>query len=190
MAVKVIAGRAHGRRLRVPGGGGTRPTSGLVRGALFNMLAHRGWLDDARILDCFAGSGALGIEALSRGARSAIFVESVPAAARVLRSNVVASGLAERSRVMTMPMTRAVRALGREGVVVDGVLADPPYGEHLVQQLLDEIERAGVLAEDGWIAVEHAADEPPVPGPGLALVASRRHGRTTLSLLARATEDA
>jgi 16S rRNA (guanine966-N2)-methyltransferase len=188
MAVKVIAGRAHGRRLRVPGGGGTRPTSGLVRGALFNMLAHRGWLDDARILDCFAGSGALGIEALSRGAQSAIFVESAAPAARVLRENVAASGFADRTRVMTMSMTRALRALGREGVVIDGVLADPPYGEGLVQQLVDEIERAGVLAEDGWIAVEHAADEPPVPGPGLALVTARRHGRTTLSLLARPAE--
>jgi 16S rRNA (guanine966-N2)-methyltransferase len=190
MAVKVIAGRAHGRRLRVPGGGGTRPTSGLVRGALFNMLAHRGWLDDARILDCFAGSGALGIEALSRGARSAVFVESAPAAARILRENVAASGLGERSRVLAMPMARAIRALQRENVTVDGVLADPPYGEGLVQRLLDEIERAGILAEDGWIAVEHEANEAPVPGPGLALVTSRRHGRTTLSLLARAAEDA
>src|SRR5215468_5752714 len=102
MAVRVISGRAHGRRLRVPGGGRIRPTSGLVRGALFNMLESRGWLADARVLDCFAGSGALGIEALSRGARDVVFVEAHPSVVRVLRDNVAASGFGERARILAM----------------------------------------------------------------------------------------
>src|SRR5579875_2802224 len=119
MAVRVIAGAAHGRRLRVPTGG-TRPTAGLVRGALFNMLAHRGWLDRALVLDLFAGSGALGIEALSRGVRRVVFVEANPTAARVL---------AARARVLRAPVRRALAALAAKGVLADGVLADPPYGK-------------------------------------------------------------
>src|SRR5215470_2071654 len=100
MALRVIAGGAHGRRLRVPAGGRTRPTSSLVRGALFNMLEHRGWLIDARILDLYAGSGAMGIEALSRGARAVVFVEASPGVVRTLRANLAASGFAERAEVV------------------------------------------------------------------------------------------
>lgn len=185
MAVRVIAGRAHGRRLRVPDGGKTRPTSGLVRGALFNMLEHRGWLAEARVLDLYAGSGALGIEALSRGAQSAVFVDAAPPAVRALRENLHASGFADRARVLPTSVTSALRVLAREGVGVDGVLADPPYGTGAVQQVVDGVARAGVLAADGWIAIEHRQDEAPVPPPGFVVEVSRRHGRTAITLLQR-----
>src|SRR5262250_1158551 len=112
MALKIIAGRAHGRRLRVPGGR-TRPTSSLVRGALFNMLEHRGWLAGARVIDLFAGSGALGIEALSRGARAVVFVEASTAVVRTLRGNLRVSGYARRAEVIPMAAERALRMLGR-----------------------------------------------------------------------------
>lgn len=188
--MRVISGTARGRRLVAPDGPATRPTPDRVREATFNALGSLDAVVGATVIDLFAGSGALGIEALSRGARSAVFVESAPGAAKVLRENVAASGLGERARVLAMPMTRAIRALAREGVTLDGVLADPPYGEGLVQQLLEAVLRAGVLAEDGWIAVEHETAEAPVPGPELTLVTSRRHGRTALTLLTRRTEVA
>jgi len=152
------------------------------------MLESRGWLAEARVLDCFAGSGALGIEALSRGAREAIFVESAPPAVRALRENLAASGFAGRSRVLPVDAAQALRMLGRDGVQVDGVLADPPYHTGWAQRLVDEVAAAGILADGGWIAVEHAANEPPQPPAGLAVVAMRRHGRSALSLVVRAEE--
>jgi 16S rRNA (guanine966-N2)-methyltransferase len=164
MALRVIAGRARGRRLRVPSGGQTRPTSGLVRGALLNMVEQRGWLAGATVLDPFAGSGAVGIEALSRDAGAAIFVESDPAA------------------------VRALRTLARRGAVVDGVVADPPYGAGWVERAVDAVAASGLLAPDAWIAVEHRVDEPPTPPAGHAVLQARRHGRTAVTLVARAED--
>jgi 16S rRNA (guanine(966)-N(2))-methyltransferase RsmD len=184
MAVRVISGRAHGRRLRVPAGGVTRPTSGLVRGALFDMLAHRGWLTDARVLELFAGSGALGIEALSRGARTAVFVESAPAAIRALRTNLALSGCADRAEVLPVSLARGLRALARQGRVFDGVLADPPYGAGWPRRTLDAVVAAGVLAPGGWMAIEHRVDEAAEPAAGLTVVRRRRHGNTMLTVLA------
>jgi 16S rRNA (guanine(966)-N(2))-methyltransferase RsmD len=149
------------------------------------MLEHRGWLADARVLDLFAGSGALGIEALSRGARSAIFVDDAPQAVRALRENIAASGVGDHARVLPTTVATALRTLAREGVQVDGVFADPPYARRMTQQVVDAVVAAGVLAAEGWIAVEHRADETPVAPAGLAIVVSRRHGQTTLTLLRR-----
>jgi len=154
------------------------------------MLEHRGWLTDARVLDLFAGSGALAIEALSRGAREAILVDAAPAAVRALRENVTASGLAARARIVPTSVASALRMLGREGVTVDGVLADPPYGEGQVQRVVDGVVAAGILAADGWIALEHAVDEAPSAPPGFAVAVSRRHGRTAITLLRREEEAA
>src|SRR5262245_66289707 len=148
MALRIIAGRAHGRRLRAPGGP-TRPTSSLVRGALFNMLEHRGWLAEARIVDLYAGSGALGIEALSRGARSVLFVESSANVVRTLRVNVARSGFADRADVMAASAERALRTLERLGRQVDGVIADPPYGQGRVQPLIDDLARGDLLGPGG-----------------------------------------
>src|SRR5262249_57612050 len=136
MALRVIAGGAHGRRLRVPAGGRTRPTSSLVRGALFNMLEHRGWLTDARMIDLYAGSGALGIEALSRGARAVVFVEASPVVVRTLRGNLRVSGFTRRAEVMSMVADRALRTLERRGVRVDAIVPDPPYRPRSLQPLV------------------------------------------------------
>jgi len=182
--VRVIAGRARGRRLRVPGGG-TRPTSGLVRGALLNMLEHRGWLDDALVIDLFAGSGALGIEALSRGAGRAVFVEASAAAARVLGENLATSGLGARAEIVRAPVPRALSALAARGVVADGVLADPPYGAGWAARTVTAVVASGVLGPGGWLAVEHEVGEEPAAAGDLVVVQRRRHGRTVLTLLAR-----
>ncbi len=152
------------------------------------MLEHRGWLTDARILDCFAGTGALGIEALSRGASGAIFVESSAVVVRTLRANLESAGVSERSLVMPMDVGRALRTLARDGTRVDGVLADPPYHEGWAQRVVDAVADGALLAERGWVAVEHAADERVVPRGDLVTVAERRHGSTVLTIVARGTE--
>lgn len=149
------------------------------------MLEHRGWLTDARILDCFAGTGALGIEAISRGATGAIFVESSAVVVRTLRANLDAAGMSARALVMPMDVGRALRTLARDGTHVDGVFADPPYHQGWAQRVVDAVTDAGVLAERGWIAIEHAADETVEPRGDLVMAATRRHGSTTLALLAR-----
>ncbi len=185
MALRVIAGGAHGRPLAVPRGRRTRPTAALVRGALFNMVEQRGWLADAFVLDLFAGSGALGIEALSRGARAAVFVEPEAAAVKTLRANLTRSGLAARAEVLPLGVTRALRTFARRGRAVDGIVADPPYGEGWAGRTIREVLAAGVLAPEGWIALEHRVDEPVEPSPSLVVVQRRRYGRTALTLLAR-----
>lgn len=185
MGLRVIAGAARGRVLRAPRGRATRPTSGLVRGALSNMLEARGWLAGARVLECFAGSGALGIEALSRGAREVIFIEAAPAAVRTIGANLRASGFEDRARILPWEVGRALRLLGREGTRVDGVLADPPYGGEWPTRLLRAVTESGVLADRAWVAFEHGASENlHVPEPWV-VVAVRRHGGTAVTLLVR-----
>jgi 16S rRNA (guanine(966)-N(2))-methyltransferase RsmD len=149
------------------------------------MLEHRGWLTDALIADIYAGSGALGIEALSRGARGVVFVESSATVVRTLRDNLRRSGFAACSEVIPTSAARALRALERQGRRVDGVIADPPYGQGCVQPLVDQLAGGTALASDGWLAVEHAVHEVPEERPGLAPVARRRHGDTALTLFRR-----
>jgi 16S rRNA (guanine966-N2)-methyltransferase len=149
------------------------------------MLEHRGWLVEASIIDLYAGSGALGIEALSRGARHVVFVESSASVVRTLRDNLTASGYRERADVIPTTAERALRTLERQGRRADGVIADPPYGQGHVQRVVDQVAAGQVLAAGGWLAVEHAIDEAPIGRPGLCAVASRRHGDTALTLLQR-----
>lgn len=188
MSVRILSGEARGRRLRVPGGGGTRPTPSIVREALFDVLLHRGWLAGRLVLDLFAGSGALGIEAASRGAAGVIFVEESRAAARVLAANVAAAVAAVPTEVLVMPAARALGTLARRGVSAGGILMDPPYERGLVDRTVAAVLRAGVLAPGGWLAVEHAPREPPASTSGLVVEVERRYGSTGLSIYRREEE--
>jgi 16S rRNA (guanine966-N2)-methyltransferase len=135
--MRISGGTLRGRRLHSPAGAVTRPTSDLLRQALFNVLGER--IRDARVLDLFAGSGALGIEALSRGAATATFVEANRAAALCLARNLETLALTDRSRLIALDAFRVLRDLAQEGETFTCVLIDPPYGEDLAPRTIEAL---------------------------------------------------
>jgi pantetheine-phosphate adenylyltransferase len=181
--MRVIAGSAKGRRLSTSRGVAVRPTSDKVKGALFSILESRFTLGSTEVLDLFAGSGALGIEALSRGARHATFVEQSSASVAVLRANLERCGFTQQSRVLQLPVRRALTQLQRQGAQFDTVLADPPYGHALVGRTLDDLAAAGIVRPGGWVVVEHHVEEtPPEAAGALRLTHRRRYGKTGLAV--------
>lgn len=176
--MRVIAGRLRGRRLVDAPRSGVRPTSDRVRESLFAWL---GDIEGASVLDAYAGTGALGIEALSRGARRAVFVERSQAALSVLRRNLRGLGLGgspEAVRVLRGDAVRAVRRLGRAGERFDLVLLDPPYASGELPRILTALVKTGVLADAAEVVVEASRRHPLPPVGGLALQATRRYGDT------------
>jgi len=181
--MRVIAGAAKGRRLRTVAGLSVRPTADKVKGALFNILASRCTLQGARVLDLFAGSGALGIEALSRGAVAVTFVEQAAASLRVLRENVAACRFEAATHVLPMAVERAFKHFARNGTQFDGVVIDPPYGRELVATTLAQIATQRLVRSGGWVMTEHHVDESPAEAYGpLRLTHARRYGKTGLAL--------
>jgi len=176
--LKITGGELRGRVIKAPPGLGTRPTAAKMRQALFNILGPA--VIGARVADLFAGSGALGLEALSRGAAWCLFVEKSPAVARLLRGNLEALGMTERGRVLTAGLTAAAGSLAQEGPF-DLVLADPPYGQGLVKGVLQTTLRLGLLTPGGRLVVEHAPPERTPAPAGLAAVDHRRYGQSEFS---------
>jgi 16S rRNA (guanine(966)-N(2))-methyltransferase RsmD len=178
--VRVIAGQYRGRRLIAPRGQSVRPTSDFVREALFDILHD---VEGLAALDLFAGTGAIGIEALSRGARAVVLVERSRSALSVLRRNLEAIGVEdERARVMALDVGAALGALRRAGASFGLVFADPPYA--VAGRALPEV-LAGIgpiLEAEARIVLEHGFDlEPPVAPAGLRFLRSKRYGETVLS---------
>jgi 16S rRNA (guanine966-N2)-methyltransferase len=181
---RIVAGVFGGRRLAAPSGQQTRPTSDRVREALFSSLdsLYGGHLRKLRFADLYAGSGAVGLEALSRGAAHAIFVESDPKAARVLRSNVGTLGVAGLCDVIVAKAATAVASPPPDGPC-DVVFADPPYavGDDELAAVLAGLAANGWLAEDATVVVERSrrSGEPPWVQP-VTGDRSRKYGETTL----------
>lgn len=177
--MRVIAGSAKGRTLRAPPGRGTRPTADRVREALFASLGPS--LRDAVVLDLWSGSGALAIEALSRGAQRAVLVERDRAAVSVLRANLAACGFTERAAVVAGDVRRFARR-PRDGPF-DLVLADPPYSAPAeeVWAVVADLHGAGALAAGAEVVVERGAKDPvPTPPSYLALDRVQPYGDTAL----------
>ena len=176
--MRIIAGEWRGRPLKAPAGIATRPTADRVREALFSMLASRlGAFEGLRVADLFAGSGALGLEALSRGAGFAGFVEKDAAAIAALRANIAALAAADRTRILagsalSLPSTDPF----------DVVIADPPYAPGSGSAVVRAVRDAGWLAPAGWMAIETARGEPVEP-LDLHIDAERDVGRARITLL-------
>jgi 16S rRNA (guanine966-N2)-methyltransferase len=177
--VRIIAGEWRRRPLQAPPGEATRPTADRARETLFSMLTSRlGGFEGLSVADLFAGSGALGLEALSRGAASCLFVEQDPAAIRALRANIAALRAQQRCDVRAT----SVLQLGPASQPIDLLLLDPPYGTGAGAVALDRLTRLGWIGEASWIALETAADEP-VQVKALAIESERKVGKAKLTLL-------
>ena len=181
--MRIVAGAWRGRVIEAPRSGATRPTADRVRQALFDMLTHAPWAvpwPECTVLDGFAGSGALGLEALSRGAARAVFFETDPAALDSLRANVARLGATPRCVVRAADATRPPRPTAEQGGCTL-VLLDPPYGRGLIMQSLDALRQAGWIAAGALIVAESACEENS-PVAAASLLAERRHGAARLSI--------
>ena len=176
--MRIIAGQWRGRPLQAPGGPGTRPTADRTRETLFSMLVSRiGSFEGLRVADLYAGSGALGFEALSRGAAHATFVENDPKALAAIRANVSVLGAIDRTEVR--PLSVANLAPTQP---FDLVFADPPYAQGSGTAVVKASRDSSWLAEGGWLAIETEAGEAVDPG-GWRIEAERRVGRARLTLI-------
>ncbi|MEP6982440.1 MAG: 16S rRNA (guanine(966)-N(2))-methyltransferase RsmD [Sphingomicrobium sp.] len=178
--MRIIAGAWRGRPIEAPPGLATRPTADRIRETLFSMLASRlGSFVELRIADLFAGSGALGLEALSRGAASAAFLDGDTKAAAIIRRNAEKLGAADRVRILG----GSALALPRSEPF-DLILADPPYAPGSGSAAVAAVAAAGWLAPGGWMTIETSRDDDVEPGE-LVIDATRNIGRARLTLLRR-----
>lgn len=181
--MRVVGGELRGRPLATPRDSAIRPTTDRTREAVFNMLAHRfgDRLEGARVLDLFAGTGALGIEALSRGASYCVFIEESAEGRGLIRTNVESFGLTGRTKIFRRDATGLGDAgtLGPFGLV----FADPPYGKGLGEKALRSARAGGWLAPAALCVVEEAATAPFEPGPGFSIVDERSYGETVIRFI-------
>ena len=179
--MRIVAGRFKGRVLVTPSGMATRPTSDRLRETLFNVLAHAydDRVTDARVLDLFAGSGALGLEALSRGAVFAQFVEEAPAARGAIKDNIDALGVAGITKVYRRDATHLGPLPPDEAFSL--VFCDPPYGKGLAARALQSALKGGWLAPRALIIVEEKIGASDVLPQGVTLLETRDYGETNLT---------
>ena len=185
--MRIVGGSLRGRRLRAPAGVRVRPTGERVRESLFDILLHGRMtrpLDGAHVVDLFAGTGALGLEALSRGAASLTAVESEADVRGVLRTNIEALGCADRATVLACDATRLPPATTACALA----LLDPPYRAGLAAPALAALVEGGWLDDEATVVVEHGVDDPFEPPASLTVQDSRRYGRTALTFLSPMSE--
>lgn len=183
--MRVIAGSARGRTLSVPAGDRVRPTADRVKEALFSSLTSRfGTIEDLAVLDLFAGSGNLGIEALSRGAGSAVFVDNNPESLQFIRKNLQLAGLSDRAQVIRADAVTAARELASKHMKFDIVFADPPYGAIAIsKELVAAVTNGKLVREEGVMVIESARKVDLALPAGIALSARKVYGDTALNFL-------
>ncbi len=187
----MIAGEARGRKLSAPPGLATRPTLARVRESMFSRLSVRLDFDGLRLLDLFAGTGSLGIEALSRGAGHVTFVESARAAITALRRNISALGFSGRARVLKSDVMRALETLSAEGERFDLVLLDPPYRKGWGDIVLTRLMELNLLSGGAWVATEVSRLEAaPASLVGLERVSLATLGDHQIALYQRQSKEA
>jgi len=180
--MRVIAGKAKGKQLKSPPGASLRPTSDLVRGAIFSLLESMD-CDWSSVLDLYAGTGSLGIEALSRGAGWADFVERNQRCCATIKENLKNAGLEDQAHVYCCSIDRALSFLDkRYGILLLG----PPYADHSIVEVLDKLSSSHLVGDGSVIAVEHSSRFPLSQAYGdFHLVKDRRHGDTCISIYSR-----
>jgi 16S rRNA (guanine966-N2)-methyltransferase len=179
LGLRIVSGEFRGKALAAPAGETTRPTSDRARQAIFNILEHAAWskgVRDLRVIDLFAGSGALGFEALSRGAAFCLFVETDEAARGAIRENVDAMGLFGRTRVHRRDATQLGQRPGADGPAFDLAFLDPPYAKGLGETALEKLAAGGWLAPEAVVVLERGAGEPPLSAPGYEELDVRDYG--------------
>jgi 16S rRNA (guanine966-N2)-methyltransferase len=177
--MRIVSGAFRGKTLAAPSGTATRPTSDRARQAIFDILEHAAWSEGVRgrrVIDLFAGSGALGFEALSRGADFCLFVETDEAARGAIRENVDAMGLFGRTRVHRRDATALGVRPGADGPAFDLAFLDPPYAKGLGETALARLAEGGWLAPQALVMFERGAHEPDFAVPGFEALDARDYG--------------
>jgi len=192
--MRIVAGSFKGRTLVAPEGQGTRPTSDRARQAVFNVMEHAAWaepLEGMRVIDLFAGSGALGFEAISRGAAFALFVETDEEARGAIRENADAFGVMGRTRVHRRSAIDLGGRPGSDGEAFDLAFLDPPYRKGLGEQALARLIEGNWLRPGAVVVFERGSDEPEIDTPGYERLDARDYGAArVLFLKLKATETA
>ena len=180
--MRIIAGAVRGKQLQTPPGLHTRPTTDRTKESVFNIIQF--YLQDARVLDLFAGSGQLGLECLSRGATHCTFCDNDRAALQVIRKNIAACGMEGKSKVVSGDFLSCAAQLGKASC--DVIMLDPPYGGKILNDALRAIQRFDILAPRGIIVCESAREDViELPAAPYSVVKQYRYGTTTITTLTR-----
>lgn len=180
--MRIISGISKGKRLMTQKGQALRPTADRVKESIFNILGEE--VEGKVVLDLFAGTGNLGIEALSRGAKKALFVEKGRQALRLIQRNLLQCNMGDRSEILPKDVIRAIGILKQRGESFDLILMDPPYEKGLIQKTLFKLSSHRIYHQDSFLVIEHDRREPlPKIVEGWDLIRQRRIGDTIISFL-------
>lgn len=187
LGVRVISGSARGLKLNTPGDDRVRPTTDRVKESMFNIVQD--WVYDSQVLDLFAGSGALGIEALSRGASQAVFCDNSLDSIKIIKSNIEKARVADRSQIVSGDFKRCLRDMEAKNQSFDMIFVDPPYYKGLFEEVLDTIRSCKILKKDGIVIVEHDAKKPIGQVEGLEVYKEKKYGITMLTFYCLEDDD-
>lgn len=185
--MRIITGKARGLKLKTPKGMDVRPTADRVKESLFNILGNR--VIDAEVLDLFAGTGNLGLEALSRGAKKTVFVDHSSTSLKLTRENALLARLAEQAEFYKFDALSALNRFAQVGRKFSIIFCDPPYNKGLVAKVLTGIAANGLIASGGVVIVEHSKHESIPEGiDSIKVIRMEKYGETILSFLASIDE--
>ena len=185
--MRIIGGDARGRTIVAPAGVKTRPTQDYVRESLFNII--RWDIEEARVLDLFAGTGALSLEALSRGAKEAVLVDTDRAACAAIRKNMETTRLGEKCRLIARDYHAAIDALAAEGTAFDVVFIDPPYKMENTGEMCAALYEKGLLSDAFLLVVEHRKGHAPMLDARFDAFDLRHYGDTEITFVRRARQE-
>lgn len=187
LGVRVISGSARGLKLNTPGDDRVRPTTDRVKESMFNIVQD--WVYDSQVLDLFAGSGALGIEALSRGASQAVFCDNSLDSIKIIKSNIEKARVVDRSQIVSGDFKRCLRDMEAKNQSFDMIFVDPPYYKGLFEEVLDTIRACKILKKDGIVIVEHDAKRSIGQVEGLEVYKEKKYGITMLTFYCLEDDD-